>query len=265
VSGFCTKLKAKCVASEHSRGTGKFDWHKLGQSVGVCFNSVPSGICVMNGPLSTVYSPRQRQRRLAVKEEASEDEATKAKYFQNKKGAHPGGSASEQIEARIRAVQRRIKEKYREQTSSPKQPICFIQTLFDPTSFTKTVENLFYTSFLVKENRIKVDVIVKREREERNSTTTTTTPVVAPIKCNRMQKLPPPTQAIVSLTMKDWRALVDAYNVHADNDTETDEEEVANDNNHDDVEKEVNSRDRSTVAAAVARARGKANARSTRH
>jgi hypothetical protein len=123
------------------------------------------------------------------------------------------------------------------------------------------VLTLFQKSHRLQERQSSVS-------EERISTTTTTkptTPVVAPIKCNRMQKLPPPTQAIVSLTMKDWRDLVDAYNVHADNDTETDEEEVANDNNHDDDEKEVDSRDRSTVAAAGARARGKANARSKRH
>jgi hypothetical protein len=73
-----------------------------------------------------------------------------------------------------------------------------IQYMFDPYSFTQTVENMFHFSFLVKNGGARIAA-----RPDG--------PKVASISRSVKKE---PRQAIVSLTMQDWRDLCRAYNVH---------------------------------------------------
>jgi hypothetical protein len=76
--------------------------------------------------------------------------------------------------------------------------ICAVKFLFDPQSFTQTVENIFHFSFLVKKGEAGIRVGSSGD------------PTVGYRK--QHDKITP-RQAIVPITMKDWKNMVEAYGV----------------------------------------------------
>lgn len=88
-----------------------------------------------------------------------------------------------------------------------------VQCLFNPQSFTQTVENIFHYSFLVKNNKAGIRVRSAEKAEELGGAGPG--PVAYTIdKADASNvNMPPPRQAIVALSMKDWRDMCDAYAV----------------------------------------------------
>jgi hypothetical protein len=78
------------------------------------------------------------------------------------------------------------------------EDICAVKFLFDPQSFTQTVENIFHFSFLVKKGEAGIRVGSSGD------------PTVA---YRKHQDKITPRQAIVPITMKDWKNMVEAYGV----------------------------------------------------
>jgi hypothetical protein len=87
---------------------------------------------------------------------------------------------------------------------------CAVQLLFNPRSFTQTVENVFHYSFMVKQGIAALKV--RDEKKLGEGVKLPPGPVVKPVK-RESARDKEPVQAIVSLTMQDWRDLVEAYNV----------------------------------------------------
>ena len=83
-----------------------------------------------------------------------------------------------------------------------------VHCLFNPKSFTQTVENIFHSSFLVKFSEAGMGV---RSVEEAEKYGGVPGPVIRPIPDEVNHPLP--KQAIVRLDMKDWKDLCQVYNV----------------------------------------------------
>jgi non-structural maintenance of chromosomes element 4 len=89
--------------------------------------------------------------------------------------------------------------------------VCGVELLFNPKSFTQTVENIFHYSFLVKQG--VAGLTIKNERKITDGVTIPAGPSVVYHKADGVAPSVLPKQAIVSLTMKDWRDMIQAYGV----------------------------------------------------
>jgi len=81
--------------------------------------------------------------------------------------------------------------------------ICAIKFLFNPNSFTQTVENIFHFSFTIKKGDSGIQVVKGKDGVLR--------PTVR--KCSTKEENPPAKQTIVSLDMKQWKKICKRYGV----------------------------------------------------
>jgi hypothetical protein len=208
-------MKLKQSLSSNGNGNGAFDWKKLGSEVGICFNALPSNVCFLAGPLDAEYTPKQRKkterRARAVDSDAEEPEEKPEDVKEQDKD----GDKLSAVEQNIHVVEKVLKKKCRqalqttqEQYDDDDMPeakrqrlgeISAVETLFNPKSFTQTVENLFHFSFILKSANAQIYATKDRGPMVRTAPETGEQPV--------------PRQAILSLNMRDWRRMTQAYGV----------------------------------------------------
>jgi hypothetical protein len=188
-------LRKKC-----SFENGGFNWTKLGRACGSCFNMVPF-TQFLNGPLDKpdiIKEKVVREKRKRVDETAEEenpDEIVSQK--QNKEGM----SGMENI---IKSVNKMIKEKCANEdkrakiAKEPKKGVCAVKLLVNPKSFTQTAENMLALSFNVKQGGTRV------------ANDADGLPVVDAVQQNLLMQT---KQCIVSLSMKDWKRMVNSFEV----------------------------------------------------
>jgi non-structural maintenance of chromosomes element 4 len=206
------------IKTKLSTAVGAFDWNKLGAEVGVCFNAIPSNVTFLAGPLHSDYIPKERKKiERRTKESKSDDEDETEEKPEDVRRQERGADKLSAVEQNIQTVsdvlmKRSLQERKRiaEENAStledldPSQrrrvgEIDAVKYLFNPKSFTQTVENLFHFSFLLKDGRAQL------------YNTPDKGPMVMPQP--PVAEHPPPRQAILSLNMKDWRRLVETYQV----------------------------------------------------
>jgi non-structural maintenance of chromosomes element 4 len=191
------KLAQKCSVKRN--GCRNFDWRSFGRESGVCFNTVPDNVCFLAGYLDQPVEAKKRQvRKQRTKEVVDESKEEEPEAIMKNKSDADQLSAAEKNLKQMRKV---LKDRARESTHNNKNEIDGVNFLFNPKSFTQTVENLFNFSFLIKKGDAEIGVndntgLFVRPRSAPNDGE----PVVT-------------TQAVVSFTMRDWQRIVAQRNL----------------------------------------------------
>jgi len=227
--------------------TTQFNWRNFGLQVGLCFNALPSHVSFLYGPLDAEYTPKERKKAERKKKSTQEDLESEneeeekpedvSQTDKNKGGdGNELGAVSKHIKVISKTLYARAKEEHGEAKERVKEyenqlsrdseldesqiinrkkkfitdnsNVDAVGCLFNPKSFTQTVENVFHFSFLVKESQAGIKARSAKEVEEFGGMPG---PVVRPEKTG--PDMPTPKQAIVSLNMKDWKDMCKAYQV----------------------------------------------------
>mmetsp|Transcript_7167 Transcript_7167/g.18006 ORF Transcript_7167/g.18006 Transcript_7167/m.18006 type:complete len:353 (+) Transcript_7167:226-1284(+) len=233
------KLLQKCRIT--SGGSSKFDWEGLGEQAGVCFNAIPSRVSFLNGPLldgNEEVRVKQRAKRKPKTQPDSDNEeerpeTVKGHTARDKNQLSAVQKNIEEVEKALKkkveknysAVKRKLIQAYGSDDQIPKKlvrrlkknrEVNGVNLLFNPKSFTQTVENLYHFSFLVKEGTAVFKVRDSKLLDEEKGVELEGGPVVRNVEFKEKKNAPPPPrQAIVNLTMEDWKNLCEAYEVKA--------------------------------------------------
>jgi len=195
---FVAALASKCTRSH------AFDWLGLGVEAGVCFNAVPSGCAFGAGRWDdpTAAKKERKKKRSMVAEEAKLQRPDEVKATSD---APKSSSVAEQNVKRIKKRLERLSDAMLEQEDGDSKEenhqgaIDGIDFLIDTQSFTKTVENMFYFSFLVKSGDASMIMTEPSALGEQPRF------LVKPTDLKNANA--DAAQCITSLSMRDWRRL----------------------------------------------------------
>lgn len=149
---FIDKLKDK-----YKNNKGEFDWYGLGKDVAPLYYRYVPSVTFMNGPMhAEPKAPKERKQ-------------SKRKQLDNEKAQAPEEITQQQKEDANETTMRvaRVVDKLKKVQSAKQannEEALFEEVLVDPNSFTKTIENIFYFSFLVKDGK----AALKRTTNENN-------------------------------------------------------------------------------------------------
>ena len=225
-------------------GSRYFDWRTLGREACVCFNAVPSRVAFLHGPATVDYVPKERKKRkkrtsTADGDDSGDEEEEKPDEL-NHGADHTARGALSKVEQQVVATTQQLVKRSKEacheamlafKSSSAELSkeekkkrkklianrygldIDMLTFVVDRNSFTKTVENIFHLSFLVKSG--KAGVAIRSEQEAAIYGGIASRPVVRAVPnemSNDRSNWPEPRQCIVSLSMSDWRELCELLN-----------------------------------------------------
>lgn len=256
------KLRQKLQnASASSSSTSRhhpppsLDWKCFGEAVGSMFNTVPSHISFLSGPLEHQYIPKVRAQRIkqSTDPDAQAVVVREARQDNPKKKHHTSSSCSD-IQTHIKVLHKTLKQeckKRRQETANEVQEwidtqgldyesldkkdrleinekvseggkVCMAKLLFNPQSFTQTVENLSNLSHLVKNGGAAVGVRTREECEALGLEGCKPGPWVKKVSqvhdkieegSNTAGSTK--TQTIVALNLRDWKAICETFQVES--------------------------------------------------
>lgn len=211
---------------------GSFNWAAFGRETTVCFNAVSSRVSFLNGPLTDgkTLQVKQKAQRKKILETEHEEEKPEDYDGQATKDADQLSAVEQsmkvlsktlhkEVNAHYKANKRRLEEAYSGESVPPEAKkklkkhganVCGAKYLFNPKSFTQTVENIFHYSFLVKKGAAALSV---REKGYSPDGLGNVPGGIFVKYCKEENKHHKPRQAIVSLNMRDYRRLIEAFDV----------------------------------------------------
>jgi hypothetical protein len=137
------KLKKQCM-NHPEDGSPYFDWLSMGKEASICFNTVPSRVRFWAnvGP-PAVKAPRKARGAKQTKEAGPE---VRPEDIDNK--AEKSADALSATEQTIKDLKSTLGKRTDEESSGSGE-VEGVRFLFNPKSFTQTVENIFHFSFLL--------------------------------------------------------------------------------------------------------------------
>jgi non-structural maintenance of chromosomes element 4 len=202
------KLTQKCT--QRSAATqGYFDWKFLGTEAGICFNALPDRVTFLAGALDQQLPVKVRAARQPRVKDTIHDEAEVKPESVDPNGNKGDADKLSAMEKAMRTIRKKLKTRsLDEMAANPAEEaeehpdIDGVQFLFNPQSFTQTVENIFNFSFLIKKGEAEIGVRPPLDRRRSPSGAyvayRTYDPEAPNVEC---------TQAVCCFTMADWRRL----------------------------------------------------------
>jgi hypothetical protein len=216
--------------------SGCFNWVAFGRETTVCFNAIPSRVSFLNGPLTGGKPLQVKQRAQRPKRFLEEGNHVEANPEDVEGHTTKDADQLSAVEQSMKVLDKTLKtianvtynsnkerlenayngnipEKPAKRLKQRGSETCGIHYLFNPKSFTQTVENIFHYSFLVKKSSASLGVREKDFGAAHFGEINNGGPMVKYITKSKTKKHPTPKQAIVNLTMRDYRRLLKAYQV----------------------------------------------------
>jgi len=178
-----SKTRRKSLVELGKRVSGKF---QRSPSLGYLFGALPSHPQEREMKEARVRKPKEKAT-AELKETCSQD---------IKKDNVTSGEETDQLVSQaLRALVKNYK-------GNGRQPLSFFQFILDPESFSKTIENMFHVSFLVKEGNVSIWV------EEESGL-----PVIRPVKqaSQKEEEVVENSQVVMNITMRHWKILARKY------------------------------------------------------
>ncbi|XP_077093039.1 non-structural maintenance of chromosomes element 4 homolog A [Siphateles boraxobius] len=169
-------------------------WEKLANRSESCFKTAPSFHYMLGSFLAEPPPPRQRverQRKLPSKE------AKRIMPTQLKKMEESHQEATEkEVERILGCLQRYFAD-------DSGEPISYYEFVIDPNSFSRTVENIFHTSFLIRDGLVRMFL----DNDE--------LPCIAPVEEGEIEPGGASIrhQCVISINQESWREIIDAFDI----------------------------------------------------
>ena len=172
----------------------------LGQKFTHRFRRIP-GLSFLNGsfPYGDANEVAERKVRQSRRKSLAGDGSGLATQALENADDIPESGAS-MTELLVKSTKKQLFEAY---DANDRQALSYFLFVLDPTSFCKTVENIFHLSFLIKENC--ATIFIEDDL-----------PMVEPIKVSKYgskAKEDVKNQVILSLTMDEWEELVEIFHL----------------------------------------------------
>ncbi|XP_026885382.1 non-structural maintenance of chromosomes element 4 homolog A [Electrophorus electricus] len=169
-------------------------WQRLSKRVESCFKTAPSFHYMLGSFLVEPPPPRQRIER---QRKAPSKEAKRVMPIQLKKMEESHQEATEKEVERILGF---LNKYYADNSESP---IPYYDFVIDPTSFSRTVENIFHTSFLIRDGLARIYLDSEK------------LPCIVPVEEGEVEPGGATTrqQCIISISQASWKEIIKAFDI----------------------------------------------------
>uniref|UniRef100_A0A8C7JAL4 Non-structural maintenance of chromosomes element 4 n=1 Tax=Oncorhynchus kisutch TaxID=8019 RepID=A0A8C7JAL4_ONCKI len=169
-------------------------WQRVANRAQRCFRTAPSFHYMMGSFLAELPPPRQRverQRKVPGKE-AKRIMPTQLKRMEE--------SHQEATEKEVERILGYLRSYF---FDDPTSPISYYEFVIDPTSFSRSVENIFHTSFLVRDGLAKMYLDNHK------------LPCIAPVEEGEVEAggASNRQQCVISISPKSWKELIEAFDI----------------------------------------------------
>ncbi|XP_032397007.1 non-structural maintenance of chromosomes element 4 homolog A [Etheostoma spectabile] len=169
-------------------------WHRVARRAEGCFRTAPSFHYMMGSFHAEPPPPKQRieRQRKAPSKEAKRIMPTQLKKMED--------SHQEATEKEVERILGYLKSYYQD---DPTSPISYYEFVIDPKSFSRTVENIFHMSFLIRDGLARMYLDNDK------------LPCIAPVEEGEVDAGGSYSrkQCIVSISPKIWKELIDAFDI----------------------------------------------------